>query len=527
MSSKAGYLKAAWVSQHLDLAVSLLPAGTAAAVRYCGKLLAVAGAAGPHLADDTPLVRSYPLVLEGNEIGIILLKLPPGAAETAAEWGGFLVHGLQGMIEAHHARYAVAREALESYREMASLRRAVTNLHDFLKPSEVFSALLKEFGGRKDTADFGAVFLSIASTGSYDLAQCFGDDAGQAFLMLKNSPLFADMANRETGDIVNDLLSSPLWSGEPASFQALLWLPLISHNERLGLLMLASRRADGFSSADLKRAQTLSSVAIQRAHLLESRLSKLNLERDLAIARDIQQKVLPTNICSIFGYELAVFNQPADETGGDIYDVIPLSPDTLNGPVALLVADATGHGIGPALSVTQARSMVRMAFRFDSDLEAVITQVNNQLRDDLDRSRFIAAFIGVLDPQSHRLDYHACGLGPALHFHADTGLCEQFSASTLPLGVIPDLQLDRPVPMIMKEGDIVLLLTDGFWECNNAAGDMLGIGSIIRLVTASCRPTAAELMERLIAETIRFTNGSPQADDLTAVILKRTSPEFS
>lgn len=78
---------------------------------------------------------------------------------------------------------------------------------------------------------------------------------------LKDSRLFADMAGRETGDIVNDLSSSPLWAGDVADFQALLWLPLIADGERLGLLVLASRRIEGFSAADLKRAQTLSSVA--------------------------------------------------------------------------------------------------------------------------------------------------------------------------------------------------------------------------------------------------------------------------
>jgi HD-GYP domain-containing protein (c-di-GMP phosphodiesterase class II) len=252
------YLKPAWVRRQFELTRPMLPLGSSAALQMGGKRLAEMNEAGHDMAEGAPGVQTFPLMLEGERVGVLLLYLPTGI-EVAQAQGGFLVHAMQGMLESEHARRSVARETLESYREMALLQRAVTDLNHSLKPAAVVAALLKEFGGR--AADYGAVFVYAADSGSYDLDQSFGEGATEAFAKLKDSRLFADMISREVGDIVNDLPSSPLWAEEVADFRALLWLPLISHGEKLALLVLASRRTEGFSAADLKRAQTLSSVA--------------------------------------------------------------------------------------------------------------------------------------------------------------------------------------------------------------------------------------------------------------------------
>lgn len=261
MIKAENYIKPAWARRQFELALPLLPPGSGAALQIGYKRLVEMNEAGHDLAEGSPGVQVFSLMLEGKQVGMLLLRLPDGAQATRGKtWGGFLAHALQGILEAEYGRRSVARETLESYREMALLQRAVTDLNQSLKPAAVISALLKEFEGRNSVADYGAVFVR-AENGDYGLYQSFGDDAAQAFAKLKESRLFADMVSREIGDIVNNLLSSPLLVGELADFRSLLWLPLISHGGKLGLLVLASRRAEGFSAADLKRAQTLSSVA--------------------------------------------------------------------------------------------------------------------------------------------------------------------------------------------------------------------------------------------------------------------------
>ncbi|MDP2810965.1 MAG: HD domain-containing phosphohydrolase [Rhodocyclaceae bacterium] len=262
MSKTAGYLKAAWARRQLELAAPLLPEGAAVAVWFAGKQLAAMGPGGADLDEGAAKVRAFPLMLEGGALGQVLLRPPSGGDAVMAEaWGNFLAHGLQGVIEAQHARYSVAQETLASYREMALLQRAVSELNRSLKPAAVAASLLKEFDGRKDATDFGAVYLRNADGGGYSAIGVFGEGADAACAAFMPSRLFAAMAGHPQGDIVNDLAQSPLWAGEVAEFQSLLWLPLSVHGEHLGLLVLAARHPEGFTAADLKRAQTLVSVA--------------------------------------------------------------------------------------------------------------------------------------------------------------------------------------------------------------------------------------------------------------------------
>ena len=262
MSKAGAFLKVAWAQRQLELASALLPAGASAALRIDERQLAAVGNGGAELREGDPLVCGFPLTLDGKTVATLLLHLPaaeePGRAQA---WGSLLAHGMQGLLEAEHARRSVAEETLNSYRELALLQRVVAELNGSLNPTAVASTLLKEFAGSRNAADFGAVLLRRREKASLSTLECFGDEAATAFAALMRSHLFAEMEVREQGDIVDDLRASPLWAAETAAFRSLMWLPLRAHGEDLGLLVLASRRTEGFTAADMKRAQTLVSVA--------------------------------------------------------------------------------------------------------------------------------------------------------------------------------------------------------------------------------------------------------------------------
>ncbi len=262
MSRARAHLRAAWAQRQLELLVPLLPAGAQVALVIGERPLAACGAAGLPLRRGEAGVSDFPLLLEGAPIGELLLRLPAQDDRGAARaWGNFLVHGLQGVVEAEHARRSVAEETLNAYRDMALLQRTVAELNASLDPTSVATSLLKEFDGAKNAADFGAVFLRRNDDAGLRQIRCFGAGAGEAFTALLASPLFEAMATQEQGDIVNDLAASPLYSGAVGQFKSLMWLPLRAHGEDLGLLVLAARRVEGFTAADMKRAQTLVSVA--------------------------------------------------------------------------------------------------------------------------------------------------------------------------------------------------------------------------------------------------------------------------
>src|SRR5262249_17497490 len=146
------------------------------------------------------------------------------------------------------------------------------------------------------------------------------------------------------------------------------------------------------------------------------------------------------------GFDIDAWNEPADATGGDTYDVIGyqreengLEITSTNAERALLLlADATGHGIGPALSVTQVRAMLRIAVRVGQDLPSIIRHLNAQLCADLTEGRFVSAWLGDLDSRDGTLAGFSCGQGPLLYYRAAAKRCDTLATDAVPLGCLDD-----------------------------------------------------------------------------------------
>jgi len=256
----------------------------------------------------------------------------------------------------------------------------------------------------------------------------------------------------------------------------------------------------------------------------------LKLERDLQVARRIQQDTLPERIPAVPGFDIDAWNEPAEETGGDTYDVIGCRREPgESGPrivatdaerAVLLLADASGHGIGPALSVTQVRAMLRMAVRVGQDLPAIVRHLNAQLCADLTEGRFIAAWVGELDARTRTLTSFSCGQGPLLYYRAAAGSCETLGTDTVPLGCLDDLAVVPRDPIRMEPGDIFAVLSDGVIDSESATGERFGTRRVIDVVTSGCGASAAELTAALRRALAAFTDGAPPADDRTAVFIK-------
>lgn len=255
---------------------------------------------------------------------------------------------------------------------------------------------------------------------------------------------------------------------------------------------------------------------------------KIKTEHDMALARKIQMDVLPKDLPPCPGYDMAAFSLPAEQTGGDIYDLVAvaLDPQEDRGPASLvlLLADATGHGIGPAISVTQVRSMLRIGVRLRADLDKVFAQINRQLCQDLGSDRFVTAFLGLLDPSNHCIRYQSAGQGPLLHFHARNHRFEWLDSSMLPLGIDEDPTSDGTLHMQLEPGDLIILLTDGFFEFQNPEQEMFGREKVAEIILKHHHQPARELLNRLLEATKEFARGAPQMDDMTALIIRRLEP---
>lgn len=301
----------------------------------------------------------------------------------------------------------------------------------------------------------------------------------------------------------------------------LLTLPLIAPDgEVVGVLQVLNKIGGDFTSNDQVLAAALGSltgVAIKRQMLMDEAAEKQRLERELNIAREIQQRLLPETMPEVPGFELAGWNLPADATGGDMYDAFALR----GGQVGLMIADATGHGIGPALIISQCRSVLRALAATDDEPARLVGCLNNLLCDDLPSDRFVTLCFGRLDPDRHRLDYVSAGHGPQIHFRPATGEFYMFRATGVPLGVMPDAPLELAEPILFDVGDIFILLTDGFSEWCNSSDEQYGCRRLEKLIAREHRRPCNELIQAIYRDVLQFCGGTPQLDDLTIVVAKR------
>jgi sigma-B regulation protein RsbU (phosphoserine phosphatase) len=384
---------------------------------------------------------------------------------------------------------ALLATIIDAAREVLGSERATLFLFD-AEASELYSRVATGTAGIRFPATAGIAGTAAQTRQVVNVPDAYAD------------PRFNRDVDRRTGFRTRNLLTIPLENLDGAL---------------IGVLQVLNKRNGAFDADDEELARTLGAqagVALHRATLLEEYAEKQRLARDLDIARSIQQAYLPKANPQVPGWDIAGWNRSADETGGDCYDFIAL-PD---GRLGLFLADATGHGIGAALVIAQCRSLLRALLSVSNDLRAVAARVNDLLEADISEGRFVTAFIGVLDPAAGTIEYVSAGQAPLLLI--DSARAENRDATGLPLGVMPQatFEVER---VTLRPGALFVLLTDGFYEAAAPSGELFAVERVCDFVQAR----AAAPLERLIADLheaiTHYTAHGPQADDLTAVLVRR------
>jgi len=304
--------------------------------------------------------------------------------------------------------------------------------------------------------------------------------------------------------------------------RCMLTLPLVDHKDVLVGVMQVLNKADGvFDESDEALAMVLAAqcaVALQRVRMTAAVIEGEKMRQELEMAREVQMSTLPSVMPTIAGYDLFGTSRPASQTGGDTFDLSEIDQGLL-----VVLGDATGHGIAPALSVTQMHAMLRMAFRLGADLESAFLQVNNQLASTLADDRFITAFIGLLDTANHRMRFHSGGQAPILHFQAARAACARYDPTSFPLAAMPLTSLQPALTLDLEPGDLLVLLSDGIYEYHDAHGEQFGEQRVETILRESHGKTMAELSAILLDAVHAFAQGAPQEDDMTVVLVKRTA----
>ncbi len=299
-----------------------------------------------------------------------------------------------------------------------------------------------------------------------------------------------------------------------------LCIPLTSQNRTIGVINIVnSLEADGFSGLDTEVLLAISGLAatsIENAILHRDSLEKERLRQSMAIARDIQQRLYPSEPPTLEeGLEVAWRTEPCDETGGDYFDFV----DTPTG-LAVVVGDVSGHGVGAALLMASARAGLRAALSRGIPIAEAVVSLNDQLDRDTDPDQFMTLLVLAWSPGAKSIDFVNAGHDTPCIFRKETGRIETLSATGIPIGLFPGAQYDTGTFDSLSSGDALLLTTDGVWEVADPAGRMLGKPVLLELFRGFAGYPADRIAEEMLKAVGDYTHHAPPRDDRTLVVFR-------
>jgi len=252
-------------------------------------------------------------------------------------------------------------------------------------------------------------------------------------------------------------------------------------------------------------------------------VAKERMDRELEIAADIQEALMPQSVTPPEGFEISHYYQSATEVGGDYVDVIPVA----NGQYGFVMADVAGKGVPGLIVMAMVKMLAQQLILTGTGPAEVLKRINSALRQNMRRNMFVTMFVGMMDPAKRSIVFSNAGHNPLLIYSADTHVARFFKMEGVPLGAFTAAHFDRTVrdyQITLRPGDLVLQYTDGLNEARTGGGRMFGIDRIRDLTTLYSKYGAPTLVEKLVAEVDRFRDGADQSDDITMLAVGSVAP---
>jgi len=334
--------------------------------------------------------------------------------------------------------------------------------------------------------------------------------------------LFSELIYEGRPQIIDDL-SVP--ADDPAAsylngYRSLMAIPMLDSGESLNMVILLQRAAYAFDRE--KFPETFWTVNLfGRATLNlvlrdEVREAYDLVDRELKVVGHIQRSLLPVETPRIDTLDLAADYRTSRRAGGDYYDFFPLA----DGRWGILVADVSGHGTPAAVMMAITHSIAHLFPNDAGSPRELLEFVNRHLtgRYTVGMETFVTAFYGIYDPATRQLTYASAGHNPPRWWKASEGRALEVNGNSgPPLGI--DQAVEYPDNVItLSPGDRIVFYTDGISEAMNDDGDMFRVERIDEVLSASCRQSAANIRENLLARIDEFTRGSAPTDDRTLVV---------
>jgi sigma-B regulation protein RsbU (phosphoserine phosphatase) len=299
---------------------------------------------------------------------------------------------------------------------------------------------------------------------------------------------------------------------------------VISYSRNLKLLFTNEtrvlervRRGDLSQKVPIATKDEFGVIADHTNSMIDGLIHRSELIAALRLAEEVQQNLLPQRAPEIPGLDIAGTSIYCDETGGDYYDYFKLPPDRL----AVVVADASGHGIGAAMHMATVRAFLHFGIRTYQSPARLLNEVNYYVtRDSSETNRFMSMFFLEANPSAKTLRWVRAGHEPALIFGPSGANFKELSGEGITLGVVGDYQYTDYTLQGWEAESVLVICTDGVREARNSDGEMFGLDRLHDIICNSVTESA-EMIQKKVIDTLRtFQTDTTQEDDITLVIIK-------
>jgi len=293
--------------------------------------------------------------------------------------------------------------------------------------------------------------------------------------------------------------------------------PLWSEKRVVGLIYLdRGMNQEPFTKEDLCLLSSLANMAalkIENARLFEEALEKRALEEQLSLASEIQKGLLPRGYPEASGCDLAAFQIPCFQVGGDYYDFFPLE----GGRFGLAIGDVSGKGLGPSLLMATLRAFFCSQLRLGRSLPELFNDLSSFISESSNYGTFITFFYGELDPATGSLRFANAGHNAPIIIGRGA---KHLPATGLPLGIFPERGYEESETRL-EAGEVLVLYTDGVTERRNREDDEFGESRLRDVVEGARGLSAQEILDTLQTSIKDFGGQTMLQDDMTLVILRR------
>lgn len=336
-----------------------------------------------------------------------------------------------------------------------------------------------------------------------------------------NNQITGWMLNNQKPLISNDLKNDDRFftTESDLGYNSLLAVPLNVKGKMTGLIALFNKKGGKeFSEGDKKLLSIIgsqSSQIIENARLLEEEQRLLSIRQEMKLATEIQNNLLPTKLPEIPGYEFSGISIPAKEVGGDYYDFIHISENTM----ACCLGDVSGKGMPAAMLMSNLQATMHSQVMHDPEPQPCMSTTNRLLFHNTDTKQYATFFYGILDWQKHEFKFTNAGHNPPMLFKTDCSM-QELKTVGIPLGFLESFEYTQESVSI-QPGEFMVIFTDGISEAMNYEEEEFSEERMIGILKQCEGKSAEQVLKELIAAVKNHSGDTEQSDDITVMVIKR------